>query len=67
MTMLAFDDTGGGRGRALLLVHGFTLDRHVWDDVVPALAVDSRVLCPDLRGFGDVVGGERQGGVVPFG
>ena len=34
MTVLAFDDTGGGR-RALLLVHGFILDRHVWDDVVP--------------------------------
>lgn len=52
MTVLAFDDTGGGR-HALLLVHGFILDRHVWDDVVPALAGESRVLCPDLRGFGD--------------
>ena len=53
MTALAFDDTGGHSRTALLLVHGFTLDRHVWDDVVPALAADSRVLCPDLRGFGD--------------
>ena len=52
MTALAFGDTGSDR-RAVLLVHGFTLDRHVWDDVVPALAADSRVLCPDLRGFGD--------------
>ena len=52
MTVLAFDDTGGSRP-ALLLVHGFTLDRHLWDDVVPALATESRVLCPDLRGFGD--------------
>ena len=34
MTVLAFDDTGAGR-TALLLIHGFTLDRHVWDDVVP--------------------------------
>jgi pimeloyl-ACP methyl ester carboxylesterase len=53
MTVLAFDDTGGSCRHALLLVHGFTLDRHVWDDVVPALAADARVLCPDLRGFGD--------------
>ena len=52
MTVLACDDTGGSR-HALLLVHGFTLDRHVWDDVVPALAHEWRVLCPDLRGFGD--------------
>ena len=52
MTVLSFDDTGGSR-QALLLVHGFTLDHHVWDDVVPALAAESRVLCPDLRGFGD--------------
>ncbi|HUP74031.1 MAG TPA: alpha/beta fold hydrolase [Acidimicrobiales bacterium] len=52
MTVLAFDDTGGGR-TALLLVHGFTLDRHLWDDVVPALAADIRVVCPDLRGFGE--------------
>ena len=54
MTTLAFDDTdaAGGRRSALLLVHGFTLDRHVWDEVVPALAAQSRVLCPDLRGFG---------------
>jgi len=53
MTVLAFDDTGGGRRRALLLVHGFTLDRHVWDDVVPSLAAESRVVCPDLRGYGE--------------
>ncbi|MEO8696293.1 MAG: alpha/beta fold hydrolase [Acidimicrobiales bacterium] len=53
MTTLACDDSGGDRRHALLLVHGFTLDRHVWDDVVPALAADSRVICPDLRGFGD--------------
>jgi 3-oxoadipate enol-lactonase len=52
MTVLAFDDTGGSRP-ALLFVHGFILDRHVWDDVVPALASESRVLCPDLRGFGE--------------
>jgi pimeloyl-ACP methyl ester carboxylesterase len=52
MTVLAFDDTGGNR-HALVLLHGFILDRHVWDDVVPALAAESRVLCPDLRGFGE--------------
>jgi pimeloyl-ACP methyl ester carboxylesterase len=54
VTVLAFADTGDSdRRTAWLLVHGFTLDRHVWDDVVAPLAADSRVLCPDLRGFGE--------------
>jgi 3-oxoadipate enol-lactonase len=52
VTALASDDTGGGN-TAVLLVHGFTLDRHLWDDIVPALAPRTRVLCPDLRGFGE--------------
>jgi len=52
VTALAFGDRGAGR-TAVLLVHGFTLDRHVWDDVVPALSPRTRVLCPDLRGFGE--------------
>jgi pimeloyl-ACP methyl ester carboxylesterase len=41
------------RGVALLLVHGFGNDAHVWDDAAPALAPYYRTLALDLRGHGD--------------
>lgn len=42
-----------GSGPPLLLVHGHTLDRRVWEPVLPALlAAGLRVLRPDLRGHG---------------
>jgi 3-oxoadipate enol-lactonase len=41
-----------GRGRPLLLVHGFPLDHTMWREQVSDLAKDFRVLAPDLRGFG---------------
>ncbi len=46
---LVFDETG--EGRAVVLVHGFTLDHRMWDDQLPALA-GYRVIRPDMRGFG---------------
>ncbi len=45
----AQDDTG----IPLVLLHGFPLDRSVWDDVVDELAADSRVIRIDLRGCGE--------------
>lgn len=48
---LAYADEGAGA--TVLLVHGFPLDRAMWDDQVESLARDFRVLAPDLRGFGD--------------
>lgn len=41
-----------GAGSPLLLVHGFPLDHHMWDAVIPALAENHLVIAPDLRGFG---------------
>lgn len=41
-----------GRGRPLLLVHGFPLDHRMWRHQIEALAASHRVLAPDLRGFG---------------
>lgn len=42
-----------GRGKPLLLIHGHTFDRRIWDDVVaPLVAAGRRVLRPDLRGHG---------------
>ncbi len=41
-----------GAGEALVLVHGFTLDRRMWDDQFAVFAERFRVLRYDLRGFG---------------
>lgn len=42
-----------GRGTALVLVHGFPLDHHLWDEVVPLLENSFDIIRPDLRGFGE--------------
>src|SRR5688572_1185815 len=41
-----------GRGRTLLLVHGFPLDHTMWQQQMECFAESHRVLAPDLRGFG---------------
>ena len=48
---IGYDDTGG-RGVPLVLLHGFPLDRSVWDEQVPVLG-DARVVRIDLRGCGE--------------
>lgn len=41
-----------GQGTPLVLVHGFPLDHHLWDEVVPLLQDTFDIILPDLRGFG---------------
>lgn len=41
-----------GRGRPLLLVHGFPLDHSVWEELAALLEDDFDLILPDLRGFG---------------
>jgi pimeloyl-ACP methyl ester carboxylesterase len=41
-----------GRGIPLVLLHGFPLDHHLWDEVAPLLDDTFDVILPDLRGFG---------------
>ena len=49
---LAFDDCGAGP--ALLLIHGFPLNRRMWQPQLQPLAeAGYRVIAPDLRGFGE--------------
>ncbi|WP_104532031.1 alpha/beta fold hydrolase [Streptomyces natalensis] len=48
---LAYRDTGAGR--PLVLLHGGFLDHRMWDDQVPVLASDHRVIAPDARGHGE--------------
>ena len=48
---LHYEDAGSGE--PVLLIHGHTMDRRIWDPVMPKLrATDLRVLRPDLRGHG---------------
>jgi pimeloyl-ACP methyl ester carboxylesterase len=41
-----------GEGPPILLLHGWPQHWWIWRKVIPALAEDHRVICPDLRGFG---------------
>src|SRR5712671_2064773 len=47
---LAYIDRGAGQ--PVLLVHGFPLDHTMWDAQIDALSKHTRVIAPDLRGFG---------------
>jgi len=42
-----------GAGPPVVLIHGFSLDRRMWDAVVPLLATNFTVIRYDLRGFGE--------------
>ncbi|MGD0461857.1 MAG: alpha/beta hydrolase [Tepidisphaeraceae bacterium] len=46
-----------GKGLPVVLVHGFPLDHRVWRSQVHNLCAVSRVITPDLRGFGQSTGG----------
>jgi len=44
--------TSTGSGPRLVMLHGWGLNSHVWDDVVPALSDRFEVSCVDLPGHG---------------
>lgn len=41
-----------GAGPPIVLVHGWPQHWYAWRHLIPDLARDHRVICPDLRGFG---------------
>ena len=41
-----------GKGTPLVLLHGYPLDHHLWDEVAPLLEDTFDLIIPDLRGFG---------------
>lgn len=43
----------GGKGEALLLIHGFPQTHTMWHKVAKELAKKYYIVCPDLRGYGD--------------
>jgi 3-oxoadipate enol-lactonase len=55
---IAYSDTGSG-STVVLFVHGFPLNRSMWDPQVGRTrAAGCRVIAPDLRGFGASEGAE---------
>jgi pimeloyl-ACP methyl ester carboxylesterase len=42
-----------GKGMPLVLLHGYPLDHHLWDEVIPLLKDTFDIIVPDLRGFGE--------------
>jgi 3-oxoadipate enol-lactonase len=55
-TGLAYIDRG--KGRPILLVHGFPLDHTMWNPQIEVLSDQYRVIAPDLRGFGQSLLGQ---------
>lgn len=49
---LAYSYRGQRHRNTLLLIHGFPLDRHMWDSQLSGLSSSAGVLVPDLRGHG---------------
>ena len=43
----------GGKGPAVVLLHGFPETWYAWRSVMPTLAEEHTVIAPDLRGVGD--------------
>lgn len=44
--------TRQGKGNPLVLLHGFPVDHHIWDEIIPLLENKCDLIIPDLRGFG---------------
>lgn len=42
-----------GTGAPLVLLHGYPLDHHLWEDVASLLVDTFDLIIPDLRGFGE--------------
>jgi pimeloyl-ACP methyl ester carboxylesterase len=41
-----------GQGPPLMLLHGGPQHWYAWRHIIPELAGEFRLICPDLRGFG---------------
>jgi pimeloyl-ACP methyl ester carboxylesterase len=61
-----YESTGKG-DPAVVLVHCWSCDRHLWDAVVPRLAKDHRVVTIDLAGHGASGRGRKEWTMAAFG
>jgi len=53
---LSMSAVEAGVGAPIVLVHGFPMDHTIWQAQIDALSNQSRVIAPDLRGFGESLG-----------
>ncbi|MEX2513979.1 MAG: alpha/beta hydrolase [Cyclobacteriaceae bacterium] len=49
--MIKYNDIG--KGKAVVLVHGFCETKEIWKGMANSLSKNFRVVCPDLPGFGE--------------
>lgn len=56
----------GGKGPAVLLLHGYPQNMHEWAFVAPLLARNYTVVCTDLRGYGDSEKPQSDGHTYSF-
>lgn len=49
---IRFHVAEAGEGPPVLMLHGWPQHWYAWRKVIPLLATERRVICPDLRGFG---------------
>lgn len=63
---LRYAEYGVGGVGPVVLLHGFPLNRAMWDEVVPALADRYHVIVPDLRGHGETEAPEGPYSVAEF-
>src|SRR5215216_1472575 len=50
---LAYDRRGKRGSTPLVLLHGYPLDHHLWNEVAPLLEDTFDLILPDLRSFGE--------------
>lgn len=50
---LRYAEHGVGGAGPVVLIHGFPLNRAMWDELVPALSDKYHVIVPDMRGHGE--------------
>lgn len=48
-----------GKGIPLVLLHGFPLNRTIWNPIIPLLKDKARLILPDLRGYGQSPDGDE--------
>lgn len=63
---IRYESTGKGEP-AIVLVHCWSCDRHLWDAVVPRLAKDHRVVTLDLAGHGASGRDRKEWTIAAFG
>ena len=57
---VCYDDQGPEGAPVIIFIHGFPLNKSMWDKQIQALKNDFRVIAYDIRGFGKSGSGEQN-------